>query len=324
MPTTLLVGLTVLASVYLLRSGSWLAYAVGGLAVGLATSTKYTAVFVAVPVIFAALLRSTDRADLRRAAAGLPLAGACAVLAFLATTPYALLDRPAFLAGLQFERHHYATGHAGMEGNAPRFYAAHLATHEGLLAALALTAVVVVTVWARQRWRAAVVLGSFPVIYGAVVAMQAVRNDRTIMLILPPLAVLAALAIEPVMTWAHHHRAAGLAAADVAVVVLVVGVVIRASASRTVYLDRGATLARRAHRTRHDRTHRVLRPLARPRSVQGDRVHTSHRLPAAARGLRGGQRADVRPFHLGTGDLPRQGSRLPATIPGIARSRHLR
>jgi SAM-dependent methyltransferase len=66
-----------------------------------------------------------------------------------------------------------------------------------------------------------------PVIYGAVVAMQAVRNDRTIMLILPPLAVLAALAIEPVMTWAHRQRTAGLAATGVAVAVLVVGAVAR-------------------------------------------------------------------------------------------------
>ncbi|HXT46720.1 MAG TPA: glycosyltransferase family 39 protein [Pseudonocardiaceae bacterium] len=228
MPTALLVAVAVLASVRLLRSGSWLAYTVSGLTVGLATSMKYTAVLVAVPVIFAALLRSTDRAGFRRAAAGLPLAGACAVLAFLATTPYALLDRPAFLKGLEFERQHYATGHAGMDGNAPGFYAGYLATHEGLLVALALVAVVAVTVWDRQRWRVAVVLGSFPVIYSAVVAMQSVRNDRTIMLVLAPLAVLAALAIEPLMTTcADHQRAVGLATAGTAVAVLVVEAVAR-------------------------------------------------------------------------------------------------
>ncbi|MDT7595392.1 MAG: hypothetical protein QOJ06_938 [Pseudonocardiales bacterium] len=227
-PTALLIAVAVLAAVHLMRSDSWLAYAVSGLAVGLATSTKYTAVLVAVPVVLAALLGPTDRAGLRRAAAGLPLAGACAVLAFLAATPYALLDRPAFLKGVQFERHHYATGHAGMDGNAPGFYAGYLATHEGLLVALALVAVLAVTIWDRQRWRTAVVLGSFPVIYSAVVAMQAVRNDRTIMLILPPLAVLAALAIEPLMTTcAQHHQSVGLATAGTAVVALVVGAVAR-------------------------------------------------------------------------------------------------
>src|SRR5436305_1276649 len=150
MPAALLVAVAVLASLRLLQSGSWLAYAVSGVAVGLATSMKYTAVLVAVPVIVAALLRCTDRAGLRRAAAGLPIAGACAVLGFLATTPYALLDRAAFLKGLQFERQHYATGHAGMDGDAVGFYAGYLATHEGLLVALALVAVVAVTICDRQ------------------------------------------------------------------------------------------------------------------------------------------------------------------------------
>ena len=64
MPTALLIAVAVLASLHLLQSGSWLAYAVSGLAVGLATSMKYTAVLVAVPVIVAALLRCTDRAGL--------------------------------------------------------------------------------------------------------------------------------------------------------------------------------------------------------------------------------------------------------------------
>jgi 4-amino-4-deoxy-L-arabinose transferase-like glycosyltransferase len=228
MPTALLVAVAVLASVRLLQSGSWLAYAVSGVAVGLATSMKYTAVVVAVPVVLAALLRATDRASVRKAAAGLPLAGVCAVLAFLATTPYAVLDRPAFLKGLQFERQHYATGHAGMDGNAPLFYANYLATHEGLLFALALVAVAAVTMCDRQRRRVAVVLASFPVVYSAVVAMQAVRNDRTIMLVLPPLAVLGALAIQPLlMTCTHHHRTVGLAAAGTAVAVLVIGAVAR-------------------------------------------------------------------------------------------------
>jgi hypothetical protein len=150
------------------------------------------------------------------------------VLAFLATTPYALVDRHAFFEGLQFERQHYATGHAGMDGNAPLFYANYLVTHEGMLLALALVAVVAVAMWDRQRWRTTVVLVSFPVIYSVAVAMQTVRNDRTIMLVLPPLAVLAAFAIEPLVTvYAQQHRVVGLAAAGGAVAVLVVGVVAR-------------------------------------------------------------------------------------------------
>lgn len=224
-PTALFVALAVLASVHLMRSGSWLAYAVSGLAVGLATSTKYTAVLVAVPVVLAALLRSTDRADFRKAAVGLPLAGACSVLAFW--RPPLCAARPRrVLRGLQFERRHYATGHAGMDGSAPllrrppgdpRGAAGRTRPRRGSGGHGVGPAAVARRRRARQLSRHLC----------AVVSMQAVRNDRTIMLILPPLAVLAALAIEPVMTWAHHHRTAGLSAAGAAVVVLVVGVVAR-------------------------------------------------------------------------------------------------
>jgi hypothetical protein len=294
--------------------------------VGLATSSKYTAVLVAVPVILAALLRCTDRAGLRRAVAGLPIAGGCAVLAFLATTPYALLDRPAFLQGLLFERQHYATGHAGMDGDAAGFYAGYLVTHEALLVALALVAVVAVTIWDRQRWRAAVVLGSFPVIYSAVVAMQSVRNDRTIMLVLAPLAVLAALAIEPLLTTcADHHRAVGLAATTIAVAVLVVEAV-----ARLPYP--GPSTWNAAQHWLDERTpsgttvliEPALCPVAQPGPIQGDFVRTSRRLPTTARGLRGGQRGDVRSLHRTTQDLPRRRGRLPAAIPKVASGRNLR
>ncbi|MGH4015538.1 MAG: glycosyltransferase family 39 protein [Pseudonocardiaceae bacterium] len=209
----LLVAVAVLASVRLLQSGSWAAYTAAGVAVGLAASAKYTAVLAAVPVVLAALLGGRARDALLR----LPLAAACAIGAFLVTTPYALLDRDAFLAGLQFERAHYATGHDGMEGGSAAFYAAHLVTTETVLVALALAGVLAVARYQRHSWRAALVVASFPLGYGAVVSMQAVRNDRTILLVLPALAVLAGLAVQPIMQWARQRRtrATGLAATAV-------------------------------------------------------------------------------------------------------------
>ena len=129
-PAALLVAVAVYAAVRVQQSGSWWAYAAAGFAVGLAASTKYNAVLVAAPVIVAGLLGT-------RAALGLPLAGATAVVGFLATTPYAVLDHTEFLKGLQFERRHYASGHSGMEGGAVAYYAWHLVTWEGLLVLLA-------------------------------------------------------------------------------------------------------------------------------------------------------------------------------------------
>jgi hypothetical protein len=246
------------------------------------------------------------------------------MLAFPATTPYALLDRPAFLEGLRFERHHYATGHAGMDGNAPRFYATYLATHEGLLVALALAAVVVLRVWARQRWRAAVVLGSFPVIYGAGVAMQAVRNDRTIMLLLPPLAVLTALTIEPLMTWAHHHRTVGLAAAGAAVAVLVVGAVARLPHpgpstwnAAQHWLDErtppGTTVLIEPYAPWLNPARYKVMPCG--RVVDCPLLHGGY--VVASEGMYGR-------FTSAPKTIPRRRGRLPATVPGVAPGRDLR
>ncbi len=123
-----------------------------------------------------------------------------------------MLDYTEFLTGLQFERRHYASGHSGMEGSTVAYYAGHLATWEGLLVLLAIAGMVAGMVAARQRWRLALVLASFPLAYGVTVSMQAVRNDRTILLILPPLAVLAALAAQPIVRWARTYQAAALAA----------------------------------------------------------------------------------------------------------------
>lgn len=200
-PAALFVAVAVYAAVRVQQSGSWWAYAAAGFAVGLAASMKYNAILAAVPVIVAGILG-------RGAVLGLPLAGATAVVGFLATTPYAVLDHTEFIKGLQFERRHYASGHSGMEGGTVAYYAGHLATREGLLVLLAIAGLVA----ARQRWRLALVLSSFPLAYAATVSMQAVRNDRTILLILPPLAVLAALATQPIAQWARTYQAAALAA----------------------------------------------------------------------------------------------------------------
>ena len=228
----LLVALALLASVRLLQSGSGPAYVVAGVAVGLAASAKYTAVVAAVPVVLAALLGNRPRAAVTR----LPLAGVCALGAFLLTTPYALLDRPAFRAGLRFEQAHYAAGHDGMEGGSLVFYLSHLATTETVLSALAVAGAIAAARHGGLHWRAATVVASFPLVYGAAVSMQAVRNERTILLVLPGLAVLAGLAVEPIMRWARQHRARTVTPATATVLTLstLAAALLMVQAARTV------------------------------------------------------------------------------------------
>lgn len=191
MLAALLVGLGVLCSIWVFQRGSWNSYLVAGAVVGLAAGAKYTAVLVAAPVVVAAIVANRREAWYR-----LPVAGLMAVLAFVASTPFAVLDPKAFLAGLEFERQHYASGHDGMEGDTVSFYLDLLVSREAVLLGAVVAGLIAIALTLRDRWRVAAILLAFPVVYGVAVGMQSVRNDRTIMLVLPALAVLAAFVVE--------------------------------------------------------------------------------------------------------------------------------
>jgi 4-amino-4-deoxy-L-arabinose transferase-like glycosyltransferase len=191
----LFMGLGVLAALHVLESGSMRSYVIAGLVVGLATSAKYNAALVGAAVAAACLVRFWRTRDWN-GVSHLVLAGNAAVGAFLLTTPYALLDRATFLRGVQYERAHYATGHAGMQGDTPAFYAGLLFREETAIAVPGLVGVILVLAGTRlQRQYAAVVL-AFPLLYCAFVFLMPVRNDRTIMVVLPLLAVFAGYAVS--------------------------------------------------------------------------------------------------------------------------------
>ncbi|KLR62366.1 Dolichyl-phosphate-mannose-protein mannosyltransferase [Actinobacteria bacterium IMCC26207] len=192
-----LVSGTLWASLRVLRNPTWSAHLLAGLAAGLAASSKYNAVLVVTTVAVASVLSGSLKADLagnrRRAlpqrALKLALAGFGACAAFALTTPFSWLDRPEFLRDLQFERQHYATGHAGMDGNAASWYVNYFSHSELLIiAASGLGLCIALICW---RWKELAVLLAFPLTYWALIASQSVRNERTALLLLPSLAVLA-------------------------------------------------------------------------------------------------------------------------------------
>lgn len=84
-----------------------------GIGAGLATATKYNAAVIIVPLVLVPLLRGA-RAPWRVWLLALP----GAALAFLAVTPFAVSDLPAFLDGTASVITHYKfVGHQGFEGN---------------------------------------------------------------------------------------------------------------------------------------------------------------------------------------------------------------
>jgi hypothetical protein len=97
-PTLAPATLSLLGSAGVLRKGRVRDHLLAGVGLGLACATKYTAGIVLVPLLAAVLMRYRDGAG--RALAGLALASAAALGAFVIANPYALLDYGAFHAEL--------------------------------------------------------------------------------------------------------------------------------------------------------------------------------------------------------------------------------
>ncbi|HUB74131.1 MAG TPA: glycosyltransferase family 39 protein [Solirubrobacteraceae bacterium] len=96
-PTLAPATLSLLGSAGVLRKGRLRDYLLAGLGLGLACASKYTAGIVLLALLAASSWRLREQ---RRAVAGLVLAGAAALVAFLLANPYALLDFKSFHAEL--------------------------------------------------------------------------------------------------------------------------------------------------------------------------------------------------------------------------------
>lgn len=179
--------LALLASLPLLRQGAHrIHYVAAGIAAGLTISSKYNGALILLSIQAAHFLRPSGARSRQR---NLYIALAVAGLTFLATTPFAVLDFPRFSNDLLFEIQHYRTGHPGMEGNTLIWYVSYLWQVEGISGLLASLAILLGLL---RRSKTSVFLSVFPVAYFALISTLTVRNDRTLLPIMPFLFLLAA------------------------------------------------------------------------------------------------------------------------------------
>ena len=99
-PTLAPLTLSLLGTAGIVRKGRARDYALAGVGLGLACATKYTAGIALVPLVAAVAVRLVGDERAKRAALGVALAGALAVVAFLIANPYSLLDYSSFHSGL--------------------------------------------------------------------------------------------------------------------------------------------------------------------------------------------------------------------------------
>lgn len=227
-------------TIRLFHEGKTWHYVAAAVAVGLTAGSKYNGVLSGILPVAAHFLRDGRRGWRDWRLYAMPLLSG---LVFLLTTPYSLLDYPAFSEALAFDATHYATGHAGMEGDTVRWYLGFLWQTTTVLPLLAL---IQVARGLLQRSKTTALLASFPIVYILFISRFIVRNDRTLLPALPFLFLLAAILLVDWYRRAIRVKSAGrrwLATAAVAILVLLlVAQPLRLSIAENAWRDGEQTL----------------------------------------------------------------------------------
>jgi 4-amino-4-deoxy-L-arabinose transferase-like glycosyltransferase len=171
-------------------------YILAGLFAGLAVGSKYTAVLCVVPILLGHFFGWDGPGS--RAGRRLLIALAIVPVAFLVTTPFALLDFPAFRDAIASESRHYRGGHFGFEaaGSTSIFLYATALVEEGLGPVGAGFALVGLGWFAGGRVRHALLLASFPLFLVFFVGQYKVFFARNVVAAVPGLAVLSGAGVS--------------------------------------------------------------------------------------------------------------------------------
>ncbi|MFT5049652.1 MAG: hypothetical protein ACI8QZ_001045 [Chlamydiales bacterium] len=180
------------------RDSRWLVGA--ALAAGFSCGTKYTGGILLLPLLIAAAQVWKQRSMHARAVRAAGLLGVF-VLAFVLTTPGAVLQPFIFLRHVGFEIDHYRTGHYGatIDSGLPhlaammRYLFVHLFSQQVALALLvSISAAIGLMHCVRRAPRTALLLASFPIAYLLYMSTQRVLFVRNLLFVAPVIAVFAA------------------------------------------------------------------------------------------------------------------------------------
>jgi 4-amino-4-deoxy-L-arabinose transferase-like glycosyltransferase len=195
-PTLAPLTLSLLGTAGVLRRGRKRDYALAGIGLGIGCATKYTAGIVVLPLLVAAAcqLLTPTPGTARRVLAGLLLAGALALVAFVIANPYSVLDFKAFHAGITHQSQVSQEGEgklgASREGGIA-YYLWSFTWGLGWVPSLAALGGAL-TVWWRER-RLGWLLVPAPLLFLAFMGLQGRYFGRWLLPIFPIVCLLAAL-----------------------------------------------------------------------------------------------------------------------------------
>ncbi len=178
--------------------------ALAGVAVGLATSAKYTGAAAFLAPLLACFVPRRAAADGARRRDLAPLAALgvallAAALAFALTSPYVLLDAKSALADLAAERQHQQLGHFGDAGNAALYFVRSWFTDVAgwPLALAALAGLLLAASRAIGNW--AWVAFGVPVGFVAALSSTRVEADRYLLPLVPVAAVYSGALVDALL-----------------------------------------------------------------------------------------------------------------------------
>jgi len=173
-------------------------YLLAGIFAGLAMSTKYSGLFLVVPLLLChvSLVRPLYVSVLGSLIDGRILVFALGlVFAFLAGTPFALIDFRTFLSGVLFEARHLSSGD-GIELGRGWWYHLRFTLWHGLGWSLLVASLVGLFILARRSPRTALVLWSFPMVYYAIAGKGLTVFLRYMIPVVPFLCIAAAVSVN--------------------------------------------------------------------------------------------------------------------------------
>jgi len=191
---------------------------------GLAASTKYNAVIVALPALWA-VFRSTDpsRRTLSARVGGSALFTAVMLLAFVLPSPYSILEYEQFIAALRAISAHLATGHGVVLG---RGWVVHLTSslRYGLGLPLLVAGLTGLLLLLWKRPREGLMVSLFPVAYYAAIGSGYTVFARYILPVVPFLCLTAAFAVvtagRSVVSWSSRPTLAPMTTWGLALLVV--------------------------------------------------------------------------------------------------------
>jgi 4-amino-4-deoxy-L-arabinose transferase-like glycosyltransferase len=192
---TALVAIAVLALIRAHDRPSTVRFAAAGAMAGLAASTKYNALLLAPGVVVSQGLQWLDRGGPRQFDLRVAAFAAAMAAAFLAGSPYSIVEPVRFWADASSEAAHLATGHSVLLGTGWRYHAAVTLWHGVTWPLLLAAAGGLLWMILAQPRRAALLL-SFPLVYYAVAGRGTTVFARYMVPVVPFLCLAAGFLVS--------------------------------------------------------------------------------------------------------------------------------